>query len=187
MSDFRNDNPGGARAFQALLDLASQTRRYARGLPAQVDIKPHWSGIGFELLGRRFVAPMGEVSEMLEVPGHTRLPGVQSWVRGVANVRGRLLPLCDLARFLGQRLNNPRKQQRVLILEQGDLYTGLLVDQVFGMQHFPADAFDPDVPVEPAALQPFVRGSYQQQGREWLLFSPAQLALDSTFMNAAAG
>jgi twitching motility protein PilI len=58
-------------AFQALLDLAQRSRAAARGLPAQTDIRPHWSGIGFSLMGSNFVAPMGEVSEMLEVPSYT--------------------------------------------------------------------------------------------------------------------
>ena len=38
--------------------------------------------------GRLFVAPMGEVGEILHEPRYTLLPGVKSWVKGVANVRG---------------------------------------------------------------------------------------------------
>lgn len=142
-------------AFQALVNLAMQSRRSAKGLPSQIDTQPHWSGIGFELLGRHFVAPMGEVSEMLEVPYYTRLPGVKPWVKGVANVRGRLLPVCDLAVFLGGRIQAPRKQQRILVLENQDLYTGLLVDRVLGMQHFPVDTYSPaDTPSPVDAYSP---------------------------------
>lgn len=178
------NSAGGQAGFQALLNLAVQCRRHARGLPAQVDITPHWSGIGFELLGRRFVAPLGEVSEMLEVPPYTRLPGVQSWVKGVANVRGRLLPVCDLAVYLGDRLHSPRKQQRILILEDHDLYTGLLVEKVFGMQHFPVDSFGAAAN-SPVRAEPYVDGCYRHQGLEWLVFSPARLAQDHNFLNAA--
>lgn len=173
------------QAFQALASLASISRRSARGLPAQVNIKPHWSGIGFELLGRRFVAPMGEVSEMQEVPGFTRLPGVKPWMKGVANVRGRLLPVCDLAVFMGDRIRKPRKQQRILILEDGDLYTGLLVDQVFGMQHFPEDTFASEPSTQTHQETPFVDGCFRHQGVEWVVFSPAKLSRDPIFLNAA--
>lgn len=175
------------KAFQSLVSLAAMSRSSARGLPAQVNIKPHWSGIGFELLGRRFVAPMGEVSEMQEVPSFTRLPGVQPWMKGVANVRGRLLPVCDLAAFMGDRIHKPKKQQRILILENGDLYTGLLVDQVFGMQHFPEDTFFADTGLQHSQAAPFVEGCYRQEGVEWVVFSPAKLALDPNFLNAARG
>lgn len=173
------------QAFQALVNLALQSRRSAKGLPAQVDITPHWSGIGFELLGRRFVAPMGEVTEMLEVPYYTRLPGVQSWVKGVANVRGRLLPVCDLAVFMGDRIHTARKQQRILVLETEDLYTGLLVDQVFGMQHFPVDTFHSQLSYQHELLQEFCDGCYQVDGVEWSVFSPSKLSADARFLNAA--
>ena len=34
---------------------------------------------------RLFVAPMGEVGEILHEPRYTQLPGVKNWVKGVAN------------------------------------------------------------------------------------------------------
>ena len=173
-------------AFQALLDLAQRSRAAARGLPAQTDIRPHWSGIGFSLMGSYFVAPMGEVSEMLEVPSYTHLPGVQPWVKGVANVRGRLLPLFDMAAFFGDRLGGSRKQRRVLILETETLYSGLMVDQVFGMQHFPMDEYNEQAGSTVAEeILPFVTGSYPLGGQQWSLFRPGLLAEDPRFTNAA--
>ena len=43
---------------------------------------------------------MGEVSEILDPPDYTRVPGVKDWVVGIANVRGSLLPLMDLKGFV---------------------------------------------------------------------------------------
>lgn len=172
-------------AFQALLDLAQRSRAAARGLPAQTDIRPHWSGIGFSLMGSNFVAPMGEVSEMLEVPSYTHLPGVQPWVKGVANVRGRLLPIFDMAAFFGDRLISGRKQRRVLILETENLYSGLMVDQVFGMQHFPMDEYSEEAGPIASNIMPFVTGSYLLGGQRWSLFRPGLLAEDPRFINAA--
>jgi twitching motility protein PilI len=174
-------------AFQALLDLAQRSRAAARGLPAQADIRPHWSGIGFSLMGSNFVAPMGEVSEMLEVPNYTHLPGVQPWVKGVANVRGRLLPIFDMAVFFGDRLSSGRKQRRVLVLETESLYSGLMVDQVFGMQHFPMDEYSEQAGAIANEILPFVTGSYLLGGQQWSLFRPGLLAEDSRFINAAKG
>lgn len=82
--------------FEYLTELAKQVKLAAPELPAQREIRDTWSGIGFSILNHRFVAPLGEVVEMLVVPEITRLPGTQSWVMGLANVRGRLLPLFDL-------------------------------------------------------------------------------------------
>ena len=172
-------------AFEALLSLAERSRESARGLPAQTDIRPVWSGIGFSLMGTHFVAPIGEVSEMLEVPSFTHLPGVQPWVKGVANVRGRLLPIFDLAVFFGDRLTSGRKQRRILILETETLYSGLMVDQVFGMQHFPMDEYSEQAGAVAESILPFVTGSYPLGEQQWSLFRPALLAEDPRFINAA--
>lgn len=172
--------------FAALLELAQSGIRNAHGLPAQVDIKPHWSGIGFTLAGQRLVAPMAEVAEILSVPNVTRLPGVKPWVRGVANVRGRLLPLFDLELFFGAALTGARKQHRVLALEFGDIYSGLIVSEVHGMQHFPVDSFHNDIPETLAPVRPFLAGAYRARELDWAVFSPFRLARDERFFNAAA-
>lgn len=174
-------------AYRALVDMAHRSKTSAKGLPAQRDIKPQWSGVGFSLLGSQFVSPMGAVSELLEVPTYTRLPGVQPWVRGVANVRGRLLPLFDLAAFFGERLTGLRKQRRILVLETADLYSGLIVDRVFGMQHFPTESYSTDTAGVKEQIKSFVAGSYELDGTRWWVFNPASLIQDVRFINAAAG
>ncbi len=172
--------------YALLLELESLSRNSAKGLPAQVDITPHWSGIGFNLLGHRMVAPMGEVVEMLRVPSYTRLPGVQPWVLGVANVRGRLLPLFDLEHYFGTQAPSVQKRRRVLVLEMGEIYSGLLVNEVYGMQHFPIDTFTDTISDSLQELKAYFSGSYVQMDMTWAVFSPFNLARDPSFFNAAA-
>lgn len=176
---------GQVEPFAALLDIAERSVRTAQGLPEQADITPFWTGIGFSLAGQRFVAPMGEVAEILAQPPSTHLPGVQPWVIGVSNVRGRLLPLIDLEKFFGSALGG-RKRRRVLALEIGDLYSGLIVSDVFGMQHMPVDCFSDTVPDMNEKIKPFLAGSYHHNNATWSVFSPFKLANDTEFFNAAA-
>ena len=178
---------GSTQAFNKLLDVAAVVRRTAKGLPAQQDIKSHWSGIGFTLFGQKFVTPMGEVTEMLELPPYTELPGVQSWVRGLANVRGRLLPLTDLAVYLGGKLEAPRRNRRVLVIENGDTYCGLIVDGILGMQHFPVDSYVSEMAgIDFPAMVPYLQGSFQEDGaRGWVVFSPWLMMKDERFFQVA--
>jgi twitching motility protein PilI len=174
------------KPFAVLLDYASRSVQGAKGLPAQTDIKPFWSGVGFSLAGHRLVAPMSEVAEIIVPPPATRLPGVQSWVKGVSNVRGRLLPLIDLESFFGGALGSGRQRQRVLALEMGELYSGLLVNEVYGMQHFPVDCFSKECAEGLEQFAPYLAGSYKQGDQLWTVFSLFKLAQDQRFMNAAA-
>ena len=90
-----------AAPFAVLTDIATRSRQRAAGLPAQEEAVELWNGIGFHLAGERYVAPMGEVVEILHVPRYTHIPGVRNFMLGAANVRGRLLPIIDLALFFG--------------------------------------------------------------------------------------
>lgn len=172
--------------FVYLARLAEAIRKTEPSLPAQEDIKSSWSGIGFKVLGHRMVAPLGEVVEMLEVPSTTKLPGVQPWVLGLANFRGRLLPLFDLEAFFGSSLIPNRNRHRVLVLEMGELYAGLVVSEVYGMQHFPEDLEAVEAPEAVAHLAAYSKGAYSLDGLIWMTFSPYNLVRDPRFFNAAA-
>ncbi|MFL0811376.1 MAG: chemotaxis protein CheW [Agarilytica sp.] len=174
-------------AFEALKKLASLSRNSAVGLPEQLDVAPRWSGIGFETMGHRMVVTMGQISELLDLPSSTRLPGVQPWVMGLANVRGRLLPLFDLARFLGGHVHGQRKTHRVLVWESDDMYSGIVVDRAFGMQHFIADTFVAETEQLPESLSQYVSGYYADaKGQKWNVFDMSALAADPDFINASA-
>lgn len=170
--------------FQILLDIDQRCRALAAGLPSQQAAVQTWSGIGFRMGERLFVAPMGEVGEVLHEPRYTQLPGVKDWVKGVANVRGRLLPVMDLCGFFGNELSPLRKLRRVLVIDHQDIFAGLTVDEVFGMQHFPVDTFSEQLPPLEASLRPFIHGVFQRE-QPWLVFSPQALAQDQAFLDVA--
>ena len=173
-------------AFQYLLSLSHQVRASSPELPEQKEVQDSWGGIGFSLLGRRFIVPLGEIVEMLNVPETTRLPGTQSWVTGLANVRGRLLPIFDLEAFFGARLSSNRGQHRVLVIELGDLYAGLVVSQVFGMQSIAKNAQAMAIDEDLAIMAPYSDGAYEHESLVWSTFSPFKLIRDPRFFNAAA-
>ena len=175
---------GQPTPFDLLLGIDQRCRTLAAGLPAQQETQQTWSGIGFRMGERLFVSPRGEVGEILHEPRHTQLPGVKPWVRGVANVRGRLLPLIDLCGFFGEELSAQRKQRRVLVVEHQDVFSGLVVDEVFGMQHFPVETFSEQVPPLEAAIQPFIYGVFNR-AQPWLVFSPQRLAQHEDFLDVA--
>ena len=172
-------------AYRKLIEISERSRQFAKGLPEQQQARAIWSGVGFTLNQRRYVAPMDEVSEILSVPAYTRVPGVLNWMKGVANVRGRLMTVMDLSRFLGKTSELQEKRRRLLVLDQDDLYTGVIVDEVLGMQHFPIEAYQEQSPLAEQDVGPYLRGGYQRDGEFWSVFSLSRLAQDPRFMQAA--
>jgi len=175
-----------AAPFAVLTDIAQRSRALAAGLPEQQEAVELWNGIGFVLAGDRYVAPMGEVSEILHVPRFTHIPGVQPFLLGAANVRGRLLPLVDLATFFNiPRSSRSQRERRVLVVEQGDIFSGLVVDSVLGMQYFATDSFKDAPEGVPESVQPFVNGGYERNEEVWKVFSAIDLLDDERFLDVA--
>ncbi|AIG03563.1 type IV pili signal transduction protein/twitching mobility protein [Pseudomonas fluorescens] len=172
-------------AFELLLDIDRRCRLLAADLPSQETRSHSWSGIGFRLGEHWYVAPMGEVAEVLHEPRCTLMPGVKPWVRGVANLRGRLLPVINLCGFFGYELSTARKQRRVLVIEHEDTFVGLLVDEVVGLQHFAQDLLRPVASTTPAASAAFIQGQFSGDPL-WQVFSPFALAQAPGFLDVAA-
>ncbi|NMY75961.1 chemotaxis protein CheW [Pseudomonas sp. WS 5071] len=178
--------PDSLTAFELLLDIDQRCRSLAAGPVAESVAADTWSGIGFRIGEHCFVAPMGEIAEILHEPRFTLLPGVKPWVRGVANLRGQLLPIMDLCGFFGVELSPLRKQRRVLVLEYEDIFVGLQVDEVLGMQHFALTDLDTDPPVSPGLpFAPYVQGRFAA-AHAWWVFSPFALAQAPEFRAVAA-
>jgi twitching motility protein PilI len=174
-------------SFEYLQSLAVRCRSGFTVLPRARDNRAIvWNGVGFRIGGQYCVTTMDDIAEVLTEPAATRLPGVKPWVRGVANVRGRLLPLVDLSAFLGEQAAPDQGQRRVLVIEKGDIYLGLIVDDVFGMQHFNVDTFRLDGGLDVAAMASYIQGGYQQDQRYWVVFRPQQLIEDNNFYTVAA-
>lgn len=175
--------------YLTLSSLAQNFVQADKGLPAQEDVAPSDRVVCFGLMGANLGIALEDVTEILEPPACTRLPRVKPWVIGLANLRGRLLPVINFAEYLGGRITSAPKHQRVLVVELLDSPVGLLVDEVHGMRNFAVDTFQPELPesVEvPAVLVSTVDGGYVQPDTTWALFRPALLLEEQGFMDVAA-
>ena len=85
-----------------------------------------------EVGGLRCWLPMGSVAEVGRPPLLTRVPGVPSWVAGVANWRGRVLAVLHLADLLAEDAA-PDRRPRLVVVEADGVRVGLLVDRVVGV------------------------------------------------------
>ncbi|MDF2446690.1 MAG: type pili signal transduction protein PilI [Moraxellaceae bacterium] len=174
-----------AKGFIKLLEIAERSKQRAIGLPADGQAVEYWSGVGFTLNGRNYLAAMGEVSEVLAVPRYTHVPGVKPWMKGIANVRGRLLPITDLLTYFNGSSTLQEHRRRLVVIDQAEVFAGLVVDEVLGMQHFPVQDYVAEVPDVPAELHPFVQGAFRRGDIYWAVFSLSRLVGDPHFQQAA--
>lgn len=168
-----------------LREIEEMCRASATGMERQVENTIKWSGIAYRLGNNLLVSKLGEVVEILEFPELSTIPLTQPWVRGIANVRGNLLPVIDLNGYLHGRTTELTSRTRVLVIDHDGLYSGLVVDEVLGLKHFTDDEFSTEAADVDAYLKPYIQNGYRRGEQIWAIFSLFALAEAPQFLQTA--
>src|ERR1700758_2644588 len=90
------------RPFELLAELERRGRAVSAQGSQEGTAGREWVGVALRMAGDLDLVARGESREVLGVPAAmTRVPGAKGWIKGIANVRGQLLPIIDLRQFLG--------------------------------------------------------------------------------------
>lgn len=91
--------------------------------------------LGVQIAGQHWLVEMTDISEVLPLPPLTYVPLSKPWFRGVANVRGSLYCIADMAAYLGMGDTVADAANRVLLVaERHEFNAALLVQRVLGLR-----------------------------------------------------
>ena len=82
---------------------------------------------GFRIGSLNLMIRFEDGSELTELPDVYRLPNAPGWVRGMANLHGMLIPVFDLAGYLGLTRDAQAKPM-LLVLSHGADSAGVVID-----------------------------------------------------------
>ena len=99
----------------------------------------------FSLGDEEFAAPVTSVQEIIEHRQPRTVASEVPWLRGVISLRGRIIPVCDLATRLGTE-RAPRSEAKVVVVEAGGQLAGVVVDAVSEVLTIDADLIE-ELPV----------------------------------------
>lgn len=186
MGGLEQSVPDSVDLMLLLAQIEQQSRESALLVP-QVEVSEElWDGLAYSIAGVRVISAMDEVREMLPYPPQvTRVPGASDWMRGIANIRGTLLPVIDLQVFFGAKAVVPGKSARMLVIQLRGLNCGLLVPSVLGMRHFNEEDRLDNARMK-GALGQYVYDAFSVEGEIWPVFSLSALAAEPGFRSAAA-
>lgn len=88
----------------------------------------------------------------------TSLPRTPSYVRGVINLRGAVLPIIDLKARLGLGETKPSARSVIIVVDIGSRLVGLLVDAVSEILAVGREEIQPTPNVDCEVASKFVRG-----------------------------
>jgi twitching motility protein PilI len=107
--------------------------------------------LGVQIAGRNWLVDMVDISEVLPLPALTAVPFTRPWFRGVANVRGNLFSVVDMAAYehsgtaastsSGQaastgsgQVSGDANNRVLLVADRFAFNVALLVDRVLGLR-----------------------------------------------------
>lgn len=152
---------------EALKEL--QTRLAARLQAARGEGALVSSWLAVECAGGNYLLPLGQAGEIFSWSGVQVVPYTLPWFLGVANLRGALTGVVDLAALLGV----PQTRSEQALAESSlvslnpvlDVNAALLVDKLAGLRG--GDAFTASEAAEPSAPSYFGPIYLDAQGARW--------------------
>lgn len=174
------------RPFDLLVEFDRRARSAAQGQPESGASGAEWVGVAFRLGGEAFLLAREETREVMGYPlSVTRVPGARPWIRGLANIRGQLLPVIDLRAFLGSGHTSVTRSTRVLSVNHREIPAGLIVDEVMGFRRFYESEFAADLPPTLLRCERYLAGAFKRGTEVWPVFSGRHLLESQQFMQAA--
>ncbi|HMK86172.1 MAG TPA: chemotaxis protein CheW [Steroidobacteraceae bacterium] len=175
------------RPFELLKELERRSRTVAAPSAPDAAAGREWVGVACRMGGETFLIAREETREVLGYPAViTRIPGAKSWVKGLANVRGSLLPMLDLRQFLGSGATTPGRNTRVVVVNHREIPAGLIVDEVLGFRRFAESEFHPEAPPTVIRCDPYLAGAFRRGGEVWPVLSLKSMVESQSFLQAAS-
>ena len=174
------------RPFELLLELERRAKAAAAG-SRESGAGQAWIGVAFRMGGETFLVARDETREIMGVPAPlTRVPGSRKWIRGLANIRGQLLPVIDLKEYLGAGSTQPGRNTRVMVVNHREIPAGLVVDEVLGFRRFNEQDFHGEPPPTIIRCERYLAGSFRRGTEAWPVFSLKKLVESPAFLQGSA-
>jgi len=114
--------------------------------------------VTFKLGNEEYGIEIGSVQEIIRAADITPVPGAPAHVRGVINIRGKIIPVVDLAKRFRLSGAETDDAQRIVVVELGEKRLGMLVDSVSQVIKVPSGIVE-DLPEEASSLDDhFIKG-----------------------------
>lgn len=114
--------------------------------------------VTFGLGSEEFGVDIMLVQEIIRIPPITRVPKAPSFVEGVINLRGNVIPVVSLRNRFGMEPAEETDLSRIIVLEVDSKVFGIRVDAVTEVLRLEDDAIEPPPSVAMGVDSHYIRG-----------------------------
>jgi purine-binding chemotaxis protein CheW len=137
--------------------------------------------LSFVLCGEEYAVNILRVKEIIEFDALTRVPAMPASVRGVINLRGRVVPVVDLAARFGLNESQITRRSCIVMVELVDndesVVMGIIADAVSQVLDLAEGEIEPPPSFGTAISTKFIRGM-AETGKKFVIILDVDRALD---------
>jgi purine-binding chemotaxis protein CheW len=122
-----------------------------------------------------FAISIASVNEIIRMQKITPVPKAPSFVEGVTDLRGRVIPVIDLRRRFGVTPRADGSAGRIVVVEEGDRLLGMIVDAVDEVLTVPAESIEPVDEMVVSVDAEFLSGIVRLEDRLIILLDKEQV------------
>lgn len=97
----------------------------------------------FSLADESYGVDISAVSEIIRLQEITKVPRTPTFVEGVINLRGKVIPVVNLRTIFYLPVGEQTQESRIVVVDIGGQHTGIMVDEVTEVLRIAADAVEP--------------------------------------------
>jgi len=133
----------------------------------------------FELANEHYGVDISAVESIIKMQAITVVPQAPSFVEGVTNLRGSVLPVVDLRKRFGLLMEQATKNSRIVVVAIDGVKVGMIVDGVSEVLRVPEDAIEPPPPMVTTVDTTYITGIAKLDAKLVILLELARvLSLD---------
>lgn len=166
---------GRERVFEFADSLQEESRDDRPDAAAVAAVWETW--VTFALGRETFAFPVGTIQEILRVGTITRVPDAPHPVRGIINLRGRVVPVVDLRVRLGLPAAAVDTRTRILVANARGRIIGLLVDAVEQVVRLDRNRFEAPPADVMTAQSEYLTAVYQRDATLLILLDPERVLI----------
>ena len=128
---------------------------------------------GYKVSGMNFLVPEKTVSEIIQNQSIFMLPNSPSWIEGLINIRGNIIPVMNMDKILDNF--SKEKPSNILVLDKADNTSAialLISDLPVSLEHNDSQT---STKTYPEVLQDFISPGFNQSDADWVEFNPQDL------------
>jgi purine-binding chemotaxis protein CheW len=114
--------------------------------------------ISFSVGEEEYGLELLRVKEVIRARQITWIPRVPSFVKGIINLRGDVIPVIDLRQRFGLAPREHSATTRVIVVEVGGRLLGMVVDSASQAVRIPASQIEPPPPALGGLIQAYISG-----------------------------